>query len=132
MAIVVDTNILSYFLKRDSRAAIYQPHLASQLRFISFMTLAELRFWAINKNWAEKRRKNFEEYVSENYGIVYADDELCKIWAEIKSEAFKKGRSIETADAWVASVALMFDIPLVTHNRKHFENITNLKIISEN
>lgn len=43
----------------------------------------------------------------------------------------KKGRPIETADAWVAAAALMFDVPLITHNRKHFENVENLKIISE-
>ena len=47
------------------------------------------------------------------------------------SDAKKKGKLIETADAWVASVAVMFDISLVTHNRKHFENVENLKIISE-
>jgi predicted nucleic acid-binding protein len=44
---------------------------------------------------------------------------------KIKFEAKKKGGPIDTADAWVAAVALMFDIPLVTHNRQHFENITN-------
>ena len=38
---------------------------------------------------------------------------------------------VDTTDAWIASVARMFDIPLVTHNRKHFEAIENLQVISE-
>jgi predicted nucleic acid-binding protein len=32
---------------------------------------------------------------------------------------------------WVAALALYFDIPLVTNNRRHFQNVKNLKIISE-
>jgi predicted nucleic acid-binding protein len=60
-----------------------------------------------------------------DFGVIYANEELCDIWAKIKFEAKKKGRPIDTADAWVSAVALMFDIPLVTHNRQHFENITN-------
>ena len=41
-SIVVDTNILSYELKRDTRAVIYTPHLQNQTLAISFVTLAEL------------------------------------------------------------------------------------------
>jgi predicted nucleic acid-binding protein len=35
-------------------------------------------------------------------------------------------------DAWIAATALVFDIPLVTHNRRHFDFIENLTLISEN
>ncbi len=47
------------------------------------------------------------------------------------SDSRKKGKPIGMADAWIAAVAVMFDIPLVTHNRKHFEDVEVLKIISE-
>ncbi len=131
MAIVVDTDVISFFQKRDTRYKLYSQHLLDKEKFISFMTLAELRRWTLERNWGENRKSIFEETLSESYGVIFADDKLCEIWAEIKSDARKKGRPIDTADAWVASVALLFDIPLVTHNRKHFENVENLKIISE-
>jgi tRNA(fMet)-specific endonuclease VapC len=35
------------------------------------------------------------------------------------------------ADAWAAAVALRHGLPLVTHNRKHFEPVPGLTIISE-
>ncbi len=63
--------------------------------------------------------------------MIYVDEELCNLWARITIDARKKGKPILTADAWVAASALMFDVPLVTHNRKHFENVESLKIISE-
>lgn len=131
MAIVVDTDVISFFQKRDTRYKLCSQHLLDKEKIISFMTLAELRRWTLERNWGENRRSIFEETLSESYGVIFADDKLCEIWAEIKSDARKKGRPIATADAWVASVALLFDIPLVTHNRRHFGNIANLKIISE-
>ncbi len=84
-----------------------------------------------SKQLGEKRRGELENFIAENYGVIYADGELCETWANIKSNARKTGNPIKTADAWVASVALLYDIPLVTHNRRHFENVENLKIISE-
>lgn len=131
MAIVVDTDVMSYVQKRDTRAALYSPHLFGAEKLISFMTLAELRRWALQRNWGETRRAIYEDFLSENYGIIFADDKLCSLWAKVKSESQNKGRPIATADAWVAAVALMFDVPLVTHNRRHFENVEHLKITSQ-
>jgi tRNA(fMet)-specific endonuclease VapC len=42
-----------------------------------------------------------------------------------------RGRPIGHGDAWVAAVALRHGMPLVTHNRKHFEGIPGLAVVSE-
>ena len=68
MAVVVDTDVVSYLEKRDSRAEAYKPHLTGTEKFISFMTLAELRRWTMERNWSEARRKNFDEFITEEYG----------------------------------------------------------------
>jgi len=130
MAIVADTDIVSYIFKKDTRAELYEPHLLQVSKFISFMSLAELRRWQFQNNWGKPKNEKFENLLSD-FGVIYADEKLCNLWAKIKSEAYKKGRPVETADAWIAAVALMFDIPLVTHNRRHFENISGLQLISE-
>ena len=130
MSLVIDTDIVSFTFKKDSRAVLYEPYLQTDFLAISFMTLAELNLWTLGNNWGEKRKSNFAEFLKD-YLVIYADEKLCEIWANIKNDARKNGRPIETADAWVASVALMFDVPLVTHNRRHFENVKDLQIISE-
>ncbi|HLL99757.1 MAG TPA: PIN domain-containing protein [Pyrinomonadaceae bacterium] len=130
MAIIVDTDVTSYLLKQDSRAELYRPHLFGLPKMISFMTLAELRRWEIQNNWGEKRKVKAREFLAA-FAVVYADEKLCEYWAKIKSEEHKKGNPIDTADAWVAAAALMFGVPLVTHNRRHFENINGLQIVSE-
>lgn len=130
MAVVVDTDVVPFIFKENKQAEFYNPHLLQVPKFISFITLAELRRWKMQNNWGNKKSAKFEEFLSD-FGIIHSDQELCRIWAEIRFETHRYGKPIETADAWVASVALLFDVPLVTHNRRHFENVKNLKIISE-
>jgi predicted nucleic acid-binding protein len=43
MSLVVDTDIVSYIFKKDSRTELYAPHLIGLPKFLSFMSLAELR-----------------------------------------------------------------------------------------
>jgi predicted nucleic acid-binding protein len=60
--------------------------------------------------------------------VLPYDDEAAWEWASVKS---MKGRPIEPGNACVAAAALRHRLPLVTHNRKHFEHIPNLHVISE-
>jgi len=45
-SVVIDTDVLSYLFKQDSRGESYQAHLEGKFGVISFMTLAELGVWA--------------------------------------------------------------------------------------
>lgn len=130
MSVVIDTDIISFAFKHDTRAELYRKHLSVFPYFISFMTLAEMRRWTLAQNWGSVRRIALEKELS-IYVIVFADDELCSLWAEVKDSAKRNGKPIETADAWVAATALFLNVPLVTHNRTHFEGVTRLTIISE-
>ncbi len=61
--------------------------------------------------------------------MLPSDDETCWYWAKVRS---MKGYPIADTDAWIAATALRYNIPLVTHNVKHFIPAQNLglKIIS--
>lgn len=130
MALVIDTDVLSYLYKKDTRAALYRPRLDNPPFIISFMTLAELRRWMHERNWGVARRYSFETYLAQ-YRVVFADDELCELWAQAMDSARRNGRPISSPDAWVAAVALQLGVPLVTHNRAHFVGVDGLTVISE-
>jgi len=129
--ILVDTSVLSLFLKFDTRADLYRKHLEGTTPGIAFMTIAEIYFWAEKRNWGARRRTYVNETLHE-YVVIPCDDALCLSWAQLRYACARKGRPISVADAWVAACALRFDAPLVTHNRKDFEAISDLRIISEN
>ena len=95
---IVDTNIVSFIFKGDSRAALYQKHLVGQDKIISFMTLAELRLWASQRNWGERRQQELEHHLA-GYAVYFADDELCTAWVQAKETARRNGKPIDAADA---------------------------------
>ena len=53
--VVLDTDVVSFLFKNDSRAQSYLPHLRDRQWVISFMTEAELEQWAILSKWHAKR-----------------------------------------------------------------------------
>jgi len=130
MAVVVDTNIVSLIFKQDSRSLLYKPHLDNQFMILSFMTLAELRRWALASNWGQKKNADFNIHLR-RYSIQHSTPDLCRIWAEIKDNGRRTGKNIDMADAWIAATALYFNIPLVTHNRTDFQSINGLQVISD-
>jgi predicted nucleic acid-binding protein len=130
---VVDTNVVSLFLKEPptADAGQYEPHLLGYELVISFMTLAELRRWAFERNWGARRVRNLEAYLAGNYAIHYADSPLCQAWARLMAECRMIGVGIDHSDCWIAATARELGLPLVTHNRRHFERLSGLQVISE-
>lgn len=128
--VLIDTNIVSYIFKRDTRALPYlQKHLDGKLWIASFMTLAELQRWAIRYQWGETKRGRLEPYLS-RYTIIPYDAHLCNKWAEVMEAGRRTGRTIEHSDAWIAATALLYNLPLVTHNAKHFAGLEGLEILT--
>jgi tRNA(fMet)-specific endonuclease VapC len=128
--VVVDTDVVSFLYKHDTRALVYRPHLDGKLMLISFMTLAELDRWALERHWGDRRRRDLEKFL-ENFAVIEWNRSLCLKWAEATYSARRNGRPIETADAWIAATALQQGIPLITHNRAHYVGVDGLQVISE-
>lgn len=65
------------------------------------------------------------------YKILPLDNISCKKAAKISLELKKLGRSIEQFDCMIAGILLSNGIKkILTRNRKHFENIKELEVIS--
>lgn len=128
--VVVDTDVISFLYKRDSRALLYTPHLDGKLALISFMTIAELHRWTLERQWGEKRWRDLEKFLDQ-FSVVEYVKALCFKWAEATYSAKRSGRPIGAADAWVAATALLENAPLVTHNRAHYAGVADLQVISE-
>jgi tRNA(fMet)-specific endonuclease VapC len=126
--LVVDTDVVSYLFKQDTRGDLYRPHLKGHLLLISPMTRAELEAWALEHNWGQPRREAMRIHLKQ-FMLVPFHEELCVKWAEATDSARRLGRSINSSDAWVAATALHYDVPLVTHNRSDYLGVANLKLV---
>lgn len=128
--ILLDTNIVSFIFKGDSRAKEYAPYLQGQHLTISFMTVAELYQWAAIRQWGTRRVKQLEQTLITSYTVLSFDMALCQRWGEVRAIRRAMGRPISPEDAWMAATALLYDLPLITHNPKDFEDISGLEIIT--
>jgi tRNA(fMet)-specific endonuclease VapC len=124
---LVDTDVFSFLFKGDTRAHLYTRHLAGNELHLAFATVAELYRWVVRHGWGQARVNDLREAVDQ-CTMLGCDDATAWEWARVMSI---KGRPVAQADAWVAAVALRHGMPLVTHNRRHFDGIPGLTIISE-
>lgn len=127
---VIDTNVLVYIVKRDPLGAAYLPHLAGYRGLISFITHGELVRWTVQERWRAGRVAALEAYLA-GFAVVHTDDALCRGWGRLVGNQANVGRVPSMADSWIAATALALGAPLVTHNRRHFEAIPGLTVISE-
>ncbi|HYE18967.1 MAG TPA: PIN domain-containing protein, partial [Tepidisphaeraceae bacterium] len=79
------------------------------------------------RNWGTVRTNRLLHELSQCVVLPY-DDQLAWEWARVTSI---KGIPVESSDAWIAATALRHGLPLITHNRRHFEQIPGLTVISE-
>jgi tRNA(fMet)-specific endonuclease VapC len=124
--LLVDTSVVSYLFKKHSLAPFYWEILKGNLLCVSFMTVAELYRWPMERNWSERRIDSLRLHLR-GYTVLPYDDAMSWQWARIKS---RRGRSVSDPDAWIAATAIRYEVPLVTHNVRHFLHVEGLKIIT--
>jgi predicted nucleic acid-binding protein len=128
-AAIVDTDVVSMFFKGDTRAFAFRRHTTGRLLGISFMTLAELERWPLERAWGPIRKSELHGHLS-HYTVLPVNRELCRKWAEISSDAKRRGQPIQTADAWIAASALYYRVPLITNNRDDYSMVRGLAVLS--
>jgi predicted nucleic acid-binding protein len=124
---VLDTDVISFLFKQDTRAALYLDQLRNRQVLTSFMTEAELEQWVLLSNWSPQRVDWLRLYLA-RFVVVSSSNDLSKKWAEVMVAARRHGRRIETADAWIAATALLYDAVLLTHNIADYQGVDNLRL----
>ena len=124
---VLDTSVVSVLIRGRELADAYRALLADRRAAISFQTLEELWFWAYSSRWGEPRRIRLAAHL-EQYEVVWPDRTLVDISARLRDERKGAGRTLNTADAWIAATAIRLSCPLATHDRD-FSSIDGLEVI---
>lgn len=68
------------------------------------------------------------------YLIAPYNAQMPKLWGALKAQAAKAGHPLgandHSNDLWIATTAIFHDAPLLSHNRKHFDGLPGLDLIS--
>lgn len=61
--------------------------------------------------------------------LLSFDQKACELFGRKYAEMKKRGNLTQEADLMIACVAMSHRVPLITRNKKRFENIKGLKLI---
>jgi predicted nucleic acid-binding protein len=128
-SVILDTDVLSFLAKGDTRAALYSSLLIGKHLCICFQTVAELHLWALVRNWSSSRRESLNSLLGQFVVLPY-DSIMAQHWAQITAHRRQIGLPINCGDGWIAASALRHGATLLTHNAKDYVDIPGLSVIS--
>lgn len=124
-----DTDIVIDFLRGEPEVVKKIDELTNKEAqiFITPIVLCELYEGAYKSKNSVENVKLVEDFLIR---VNYLDFSAlsCKSFGEVKTMLSKKGKPTQDFDLMIAAVTLSRNLTLVTRNRKHFENIPDLKI----
>jgi len=127
-ALVLDTDIVSYLMRGDTRVQSYRRHLEGKTLAVSFMTVGELYEGAYRRAWSQERLRRLHEQIK-SYVVIPFSPLLCETWGRIRAD--RRSCPISVDAAWIAATAVAHGCPLVTHNPDDFSGISGLRTITE-
>jgi len=129
--VLLDTDVFSYLMEPgDPRGLPYLRHVEGRVTALSLITVGELLFGALRREWGERRVADLESRLDASF-ILPFDHATAVDYARLKARLHRQGQILADNDLWIAALALRHSVPLVSNNRAHFERVPGLVLISE-
>lgn len=118
-AVLLDTTVASLIHPRRHNSTLrarYEPNMKGATLAISFQTVAELWSWAEESQWGPILRAGLKGFIEQFVFVPYTS-ELAQTWARVMTHTRSVGRRLEAGDAWIASSAVLYGVPLLTNDK---------------
>ncbi len=125
--LVLDTDVASA-LQAQRLPADMRQHVVSKTLCITFVTVGEFFNGAYKANWGQRRFERLEGWLR-NVVVLPYDADAARAWGRLVAEMEKRGRAISANDGWIAACCLSRGLPLMTLNRRHFQEIPGLTLV---
>jgi tRNA(fMet)-specific endonuclease VapC len=119
----LDTNVVSHLLKDSAMSAACKAHVEHRVAALSFQTVAELWYGAERSEWGEPKRAALDHMIR-RFVVLTADEATSRLWAKLRVEAERAGRSKEAEDLWIAATAMRHELPLLTDDSDFFSALS--------
>ena len=131
-AVLLDTDVFSFVMKQHDLAKLYDKHLDGKQQTLCFAVVAELLQGVKIRGWGPEKVSKLES-TFKTVTIIPYDIGVCRAWADLYNAKNPDGsaRTYGNNDRWIAACAIHHGIPLISHNRRHFEGTPGLTLISE-
>lgn len=126
MSFLLDTNICSSHIRRPAGLAHRMMQYSGRL-WLSSVVLAELYAGAYMLDQPARILASIEE-LRKDLGVLPFDERCAQEFGKLRGVLKRQGIGGNPVDLMIASVALVHDLTLVTHNTADFRFIPGLRL----
>jgi tRNA(fMet)-specific endonuclease VapC len=127
VSFLLDTNICSAHLKRPAGLMHRFVQHAGRLH-IPTIVLGELYAWAYRRGSPASLIDKIENDLLRDVAVLDYDGVCSKEFGRLRGLLMQQGREVSRLDLMIASVALVHDLTLVTHNTADFQHVPGLRL----
>jgi tRNA(fMet)-specific endonuclease VapC len=129
MKYLVDTDWAIDHLHNVRRIVQRLEELTPEGLGVSIVTLAELYEGIFNSTDPQGNERGLRDFL-QGVSLVNLDEETCRIFGSERGRLRREGSMIADFDLMIAATCLRHDLTLLSNNRRHFERVEGLTIIS--
>ena len=126
---LVDTDWIIHYLNGNMRVVEKLRSLKEDGLGISIISLAELYegiYYSTDPMGNEDGLNDFLSGVT----VLGIEEEICRVFGKERGRLRKQNRLIGDIDLLIASTCLYYNLPLLTNNRRHYDMVEGLNILS--
>ena len=130
MGLIIDTSVIIK-LERDGPSEMFNPIFDREQIGISVVTVSEL-LAGVHQARSESSvyRSAFVEEMLDRLEPLPITTRIARIHSDMSSYMRQEGRTIGLHDQWIAATAIAHGATVVTLNRKDFEKVPGLTVVS--
>ncbi|MEO8852508.1 MAG: type II toxin-antitoxin system VapC family toxin [Ginsengibacter sp.] len=123
---LIDTNIAIFYMKGKFDLESKFDEVNAEDRYISEMSLAELKFGVEKSEKPEKNKKALDNFLTgvQILPIFHSLD----LYAKEKTRLQRAGTSIDDFDLLIGVTSVTHKLIMVTNNTNHFKRISGIKL----
>jgi len=132
MGLILDTSVIIK-LEREGVSEAFNPRFDRDQIAISVVTVSEL-LAGVHQSQGEQSvyRSSFVGEMLDRLEPLPITPRIARIHADMASFMKQEGRTIGNHDQWIAATALAHGATVVTMNRKDFDKVPALQVVSPN
>lgn len=121
--VIFDTTVLIELYRGNTETKEIIEEIKSDIFYVSSITVAEFLVGARDKEELFRIKKQIKKYT-----VIPINSDICDLFLSL-FEQFALSHRLAIADTLIASTALYYNLPVLTHNKKHFQYIPDLILL---
>ena len=130
MKYLIDTDWVIDHLRQVGTVSRRLEDLAPEGLALSIVSLAEIYEGVYYSRDPARSEEVLNQFLDPDLDILTIDEETCQLFGRERGWLRQQGMSIGDMDLFIAATCLRHNLTLLSNNRRHFELVDGLEIIS--